>query len=186
MLIFITIGQVWNIWQIFQNITWAKVLKWNISGHPREVEKVTWGVQTIHATLRDSPEYLRTVIRAIMTDMNYLEHSCQLTLYKIKITDTSVEYFRISRLVKMQRSDVQLSERLGCLCIMEIKLRATLKPLKHHDTMVLRGLRGPSIGSPIIPRDGSLSNCRCIFFSLVWDDTIWNDPFVFYKRTKDK
>ena len=147
--------QAWNIWQIFQNLTWAKVLKWNISGHPREVKKVTWGVQIIHATLRNWREYLRTVTRAMMTDMNDLEHSRQLTLYKIKITDSSVEYFRISRLVKMQRSDVQLSEWLGCLCIMEIKLRATLKSLEHHDTMVLRGLRGPSIGPPIMQRKTS-------------------------------
>jgi len=43
---------------------------------------------------------------------------------------------------KQQRSDAQLSERLASLGIIGAQLRVPLKPSVHHNTIVLRGLRG--------------------------------------------
>ena len=150
----------------------------NISGHPREVEKVTWGVQTIHASVRDSREHL--IKNGHASENDWREWFRTFTSGKTVIHQNYWhEYFRITRQEKLQRSDVQLSERLGCLGIMGVILRATLlKLLEHHSTIILRGLRGSSIGPPIMPSDASISNSRCIFFSLVRGDAIWNDPFV--------
>ena len=44
-------------------------------------------------------------------------------------------------LCSQQQSDVQLPERLASLGIMGTQLRASLKPLTHHGSMVWRGFR---------------------------------------------
>ena len=50
----------------------------------------------------------------------------------------------------IQRSGVQLSERLGSLGIMKGQIVGPPKSLEHHSTVVLRGLRGPSIRPDVI------------------------------------
>ena len=71
-----------------------------------------------------------------------------------------------------QQPDIQLAERLMSLGIIRVRLRAALKPLVHHSTIVLRGLQRAFNCSPIMPRDTSLSNRymsdRHCFSSVGW------------------
>jgi len=55
----------------------------------------------------------------------------------------------VSWMELLERSGVQPSERLACF--RGFWLRAPLKPLEHHGTMVSRDLRGPSIRPPLEP-----------------------------------
>ena len=66
---------------------------------------------------------------------------------------------------KLQRSGVQLFERLAPLGIVDDQLRGSLKPIQYHGVMVLRGLRGALDWSPIMPRDDYLSDNRNDIFS---------------------
>ena len=51
-----------------------------------------------------------------------------------------------TRMEKLQRSDVKLSERLASLGIMGEVIEGPLKSPVHHNTIVLRDLKGPSNG----------------------------------------
>ena len=50
--------------------------------------------------------------------------------------------YALARLEKLQQSDTQLSERIAFVGIMGTYLRGPLKPSRHHNTMVLIGLKG--------------------------------------------
>ena len=51
----------------------------------------------------------------------------------------------IDRLEIIQRSGVQLPERLVPLITIGAQLKTHLKPLEHHSAMVLKGLKGPPL-----------------------------------------
>lgn len=76
-----------------------------------------------------------------------------------------------ARLQEQHLSDVQQSERLAYLGIMEVQLRALLKLPIHHSTIVFRDLREILNCVPIMPRDANLSDRytsdRCCLSSLV-------------------
>ena len=58
------------------------------------------------------------------------------TIPQVIPENTSIRYRMRPRLQKLQRSDVQLSERLACLGIMGAQLRPhTLIHIKHHSTV---------------------------------------------------
>ena len=63
---------------------------------------------------------------------------------------------------KQQRSDVQLSDSLASLCIMG----GFLKPLVHHSTIVLSGLRGRLVGHPLCREMQVSRTAEVIFPSL--------------------
>ena len=56
----------------------------------------------------------------------------------------------VVRLVKLQQSGVQLSERLASLGSLGAQLRTLVKPFKHHNNMLLRGLKGAFNWTPIM------------------------------------
>ena len=67
----------------------------------------------------------------------------------------------------LQRSSGQPYERLVSLGIMVEKLRASLKPLEHHGSVVPRGFRGLlSIGPPLC-REELATPAADVFFSTV-------------------
>ena len=67
-------------------------------------------------------------------------------------------------LQKQPKSDAQLSEGLASLGIIEVQLKALLRPSGHHSSIALRVSRGFFNQSSIMPRDASLAHRQCEFF----------------------
>ena len=66
-----------------------------------------------------------------------------------------------------------MSERLASLGFIVAQLRAPLKPLEHHNSMILMGLMEASIESTIMPADASPSDCRSKF--------LHSDIYLYYR-----
>ena len=56
---------------------------------------------------------------------------------------------------------------------MGTQLRATLKPLDHYSTIVLKGYRVAFSWSPMMPRDASLSDSSLLFLQSVIEGQLW-------------
>jgi len=83
-------------------------------------------------------------------------------------------FFRTSKLISisfdvhlenLQRSAVQLSERLASLGIIA---GVHLKPLEHHSPIITWGLRGDLTWFPIMPRDASASRTADVNSSSIY------------------
>ena len=74
-----------------------------------------------------------------------------------------------AKLEKLERWSVQPSERLACLGIMGEQLRAPLKPIEHHGTIVSRRVKGSYNRFDYIYMYiiyiSTFSDCRCTYFS---------------------
>ena len=81
---------------------------------------------------------------------------------------------RAAGLEQLQRSGVQLSESLAVLGIIGAQLRARLKPIEHHSSMVSRRLRGNINSTRIMPRGtgGVLAvwRCYCVDLSYCYEN----------------
>ena len=109
----------------------------------------------IRGTIEDPPETPQTSHIVMM--YRGVQGGGPLMLTGVSLSDGRRKKFQFGtwgpRLENLQRSGVQLSERIAPLGIIEAQLRAVLKPLEHQCIYVTEGLKEALNCAPIVTRD---------------------------------